>query len=333
MFRRQTQDLKNFKKVSRYKFSETSYPVIRAATASGVRIYTKEKKLGSGTYGKVMLYVSADNKYEVVVKLLKKHVEDCLDTGEYIKCLVSSTNHVIEQRCVGSGVLVMHRMDGTLADSEALSDLASAHRCVAELVRGIMCVTRGWYTDIKPKNTLWQRRWRWTLKSGVKTKQYYNYYCLGDLDVCEPGLESTAVTTYAPPERYTRKPRDDCTESNAVFGMGLLIIYIYSRVLKIRNPYHYHFGKEYGMSRRRAIKRAYNKWETIIRDISPRLGRKTIKWQKFVLRMIAKKTTKRPSMIEVSDFFTTKSKKTKSKKTTPKKKLKAMLPVKSKAWR
>lgn len=329
MLRRQTQDLKSFKKVSRYKFSETSYPVIKANTATGVRVYTKERKLGSGSYGKVMLYVSDDNKYEVVVKLLKKHIDDCLNTGEYIKCLVSSTNHVIEQRCVGSGVLVMHRMDGTLADSGALPDLASAHRCVAELVRGIMCVSRGWYTDIKPKNTLWQRRWRWnTLKSGVKAKQYYNYYCLGDLDVCEPKYDNTSITTYAPPERYTVRPRDECAESNTVFGMGLLIVYIYSRVLKKRNPYHYHYGKEYGMSRQRAIKYSYKKWKTLVSDLSAALGRKNTKWQVFILRMIAKKSTKRPSLEEVSKFFSTAA-----PKKSVRKQLKAVRPVKSKAWR
>lgn len=330
MLKRQTQDLKSFKKVSRYKFSETSYPVIKANTATGVRVYTKERKLGSGTYGKVMLYVSEDNKYEVVVKLLKKHVEDCLDTSEYIKCMVSRTNHVIEQRCVGSGVLVMHRMDGILSDSEALPNLASAHRCVEELVRGIMCVTRGWYTDIKPKNTLWQRRSRWrTLKSGVKTKLYYNYYCLGDLDSCEPNFETSATTTYAPPERYTLRPRDDCAESNTVFGMGLLIVYIYSRVLKMRNPYSYHYGKEYGMSRRRAIKYSYKKWKTLVSAMSTKLGKKTTKWQDFILRMIAKKPSKRPSLEQVSKYFTSVSKKPVKKSIG--KQLKAVRPVRSKA--
>jgi len=280
-------------------FSKKKYRNGPKTLSSKSKVYTKGRKLGSGSYGSVYTYQTKDRKYQVIVKVFNeayKAESDCRSTHQLVtpSCMKSSYNHVLEQRCLGN-ILVMKPMDGDLVDfaddGGFRGRFDTVQDCIRQLASGLGCISRstGWYTDVKPANILWKRR-------GAGT-----YFCLGDLDFCTEG--ESAVTTYSPPEGGGRR---SCTEPGSVFGLGLLIMWIVHKYdTAHRNPYRSHWKKKVrrGSVSSGALARLKEKtcegYQATIwgySNMSP-------EWRMVIESMVGLEMTQRPSVKEVVDAF------------------------------
>uniref|UniRef100_A0A6C0KBE9 Protein kinase domain-containing protein n=1 Tax=viral metagenome TaxID=1070528 RepID=A0A6C0KBE9_9ZZZZ len=203
-----------------------------------------ETLLGSGSYGMVFQYISSDRQYSIMMKLFTDSGADtCLDTSQYLsstKC--PGARYVLKQRCITPKALsknnakfvIMESMNGDLG-SLALAPVGLSKRvdmCI-NVISGIRCLQSKNknlnYIDIKPGNILFK------VVNGDRIK-----ICVGDLEVCS---STHQISTYRPPKEWAEGSfKQGCTEAVSVWGLMLLILWIFKKEGVSRtNPYLIHW--------------------------------------------------------------------------------------------